>query len=454
MKFFKFSLLALFVLIFFFSGCAVHQCNDSLKPGSLKYEGNNYSKKIDNLIIISDTSSSMENCSGGQTCFSMCKNIVKNMVSGLPSDIDINTAYLTFGHHSYFSSEPNLIISELEKFDQDRSLEKISEIKKAGGTSRLDLSLADADSILENASGTTALFIIGDGIDITEKSFEVVDKITEKNGSDICIYPIHAGNSMSGKKAYENFALSAECGMLYKAEALKNENAVASMLSQTVYNEVVDTDQDGVSDEADRCKNTPIDAKVDKYGCPLDSDGDGVYDYLDECPDTPESVSVDNKGCPLDSDNDGVYDYKDNCPDTKTGLSVDDKGCPVPTSSDKVVVTEEGTWIYKDIQFNTGKTSINENSAAVLDEVVKLLKQNNELKLEIQGHTDNRGDTAFNYRLSQQRADAVKNYLIEKGIKSNRLTSKGFGPSKPVVTNDTVGGRSQNRRVEFKPLNN
>ena len=177
---------------------------------------------------------------------------------------------------------------------------------------------------------------------------------------------------------------------------------------------------------------TPVEAAAPKP----DSDKDGVYDCDDACPDTPMGVSVDAKGCPLDSDGDGVADYKDECPNTPKGAHVDARGC----------------WVVQGVLFDTDKVNIKNEYVQELDDVVTVMNNNPGLKFEIQGHTDNVGSAAYNEKLSEKRAWAVKNYLLKRGISKDRLTSKGFGFNNPAATNNTVEGRALNRRVEIKPL--
>ncbi len=197
-----------------------------------------------------------------------------------------------------------------------------------------------------------------------------------------------------------------------------------------------DTDGDGVYDSQDQCPNTPRDIKVDSRGCPLDSDGDGVYDYMDQCPHTPAGISVDKTGCPMDTDGDGVYDSQDKCPDTPKGAKVDERGC----------------WTLGGVLFDTDKWNIKPRFRSVLDDVVNVLRHNPGIKLEIQGYTDNRGSISHNMKLSLERAEAVRQYLISRGISPERLSAKGFGCSRPVASNDTPDGRAKNRRVELKPV--
>ncbi len=197
-----------------------------------------------------------------------------------------------------------------------------------------------------------------------------------------------------------------------------------------------DTDGDGVIDKLDKCPDTPRGVTVDQSGCPLDTDGDGVYDYLDKCPGTPKGVSVDSHGCPLDSDHDGVCDYLDQCPNTPVGAKVDKRGC----------------WVLGGVLFDVDKWTIRPQFMSLLDDVVRVLKENPDLRLEIQGHTDNTGSFKYNMKLSKKRAKAVMNYLVERGISPSRLIAKGYGYTMPVASNDTPEGRAKNRRVELKPL--
>jgi OmpA-OmpF porin, OOP family len=210
-----------------------------------------------------------------------------------------------------------------------------------------------------------------------------------------------------------------------------------------------DSDGDGVIDSLDKCPGTPKGVKVDKDGCPKDSDGDGVPDYLDKCPDTPKGVMVDKDGCPKDSDGDGVPDYLDKCPNTPKGTKVDTLGCPV---AEKAEITAAGTYSFGIIYFDTGKANIKPKSRPVLHDVIEYLNHNKEVKLEVQGHTDSVGPEAFNQKLSDARAASVKKYLTGKGIAADRLTTRGFGESKPAATNKTREGKAKNRRIEFMPI--
>jgi len=260
-----------------------------------------------------------------------------------------------------------------------------------------------------------------------------------------------------------------------------------------------DTDGDGVKDKEDRCPDTPKGVKVDAKGCPSDRDKDGIADHIDQCPDEkgvpalqgcpdrdsdgvadrddacpdaagPASANKSVSGCP-DKDSDGLTDSKDRCPDQKgtpelegcpdqdtDGIAdVDDK-CPevagIRDNKGCPEVKEEVKQLFEQalqgIEFESGKDIIRRTSYPILDNVVKVMSENPAYLLEINGHTDNIGDKAFNMELSQKRADAVKNYIASKGIEAGRMASKGYGDTLPVADNKTTAGRTKNRRVEFK----
>lgn len=212
-----------------------------------------------------------------------------------------------------------------------------------------------------------------------------------------------------------------------------------------------DSDNDRVTDNKDKCPNTAAGDAVDVDGCSarqLDADRDGVRNDLDKCPNTPVGEQVNTAGCSAsqrDSDGDGVMDSIDKCPNTAPGSRVDGFGC-------NVVLFEQGmkALVLEGVTFETGKSALTPSSSDALDRVAAALKEYSNVTIEVGGHTDNTGRRATNVRLSKARADAVKAYLVSKGIPAARMTTKGYGPDAPVADNKTVEGRAKNRRVELK----
>jgi outer membrane protein OmpA-like peptidoglycan-associated protein len=213
-----------------------------------------------------------------------------------------------------------------------------------------------------------------------------------------------------------------------------------------------DLDGDGIMDTKDQCIVDPedMDKYLDEDGCPEpDNDLDGILDTADKCTNAPEDPDgfEDEDGCPdLDNDADTLQDVKDECPNIKG--EVENNGCP--KKYEGVEITETHIRINQKIHFAYNKAVIKPQSYWILNQVVKVLEDNPEITLSIEGHTDSRGSNAYNKRLSTKRAAAVMDYLVKKGkINRKRLTSKGWGEEKPIDTNLTDEGRAANRRVEF-----
>jgi len=194
----------------------------------------------------------------------------------------------------------------------------------------------------------------------------------------------------------------------------------------------------------------PLGSKVAAAPAPaaavVDSDGDGVPDDRDLCPGTPEGVAVDARGCPRDSDGDGVPDYLDKCPNTATGVTVNKDGCPVDAAGPNRTF-ENVNFAFDRSELNAYAREILDNASQVINE---LSGQYGGLKVQIDGHTDSVGSPGYNVALSERRANAVKQYLIRKGVDAKRIETQGFGLTKPIATNETEAGRALNRRAEVR----
>ena len=262
----------------------------------------------------------------------------------------------------------------------------------------------------------------------------------------------------------------------------------------------VDSDSDGVANGVDRCPNTPLGATVDTSGCPRDTDGDNIADGVDKCPDTSAGVLVDSTGCPRDSDGDSIPDGIDRCSETPQGAVVDALGCPGDEDGDGVLdgldrcprtpagatVNSNGCvagqpgrapsprpdttpapravqppapalpsgapMVLENVTFGTGSARLQTRSYVELDSIAKVLIANPTLRVEIGGHTDNAGSPADNQHLSTLRAEAVRNYLVAKGVPFQQVVARGYGATQPRTPDTTPRGRAANRRVEIKQL--
>jgi outer membrane protein OmpA-like peptidoglycan-associated protein len=275
-----------------------------------------------------------------------------------------------------------------------------------------------------------------------------------------------------------------------------NDNIIKGTLGlEFDFGKTKDSDMDGVSDQKDKCPDTPTGVAVDAKGCPVDSDGDGVADYIDDCPTVAGLSSLkgcpdkDNdgiadkddacpdvagiaslKGCP-DSDGDNVADKDDKCPGTPKGYKVDASGCPFDTDKDGIIdeedacptvagVKEEKGCPKKEVvapevkptvYFDTNMYNIRKDQKTVVDELIKTLKDNPTYKVKIYGNADSSGPEMLNKHLSKNRASAVAKALTAAKIKKDRIISQeGLGISNPAASNDTPEGRTKNRRTEVE----
>jgi OOP family OmpA-OmpF porin len=202
---------------------------------------------------------------------------------------------------------------------------------------------------------------------------------------------------------------------------------------------VPDTDGDGIDDEHDSCRTIPGVARY--HGCPVpDTDGDGIDDEHDSCKTVPGMAKY--NGCPIpDRDGDGVNDEVDKCPDQPG--TAENEGCPL-------IEKEKMRFANSRVMFNSSSEKLTSSSFPSLDSLARILIEQPELHLTIEGYADNTGNASENLLLSQKRANAVRVYLMTKGVKSLRITAIGRGQEKPIADNSTDEGKAINRRVEFK----
>jgi len=269
-----------------------------------------------------------------------------------------------------------------------------------------------------------------------------VDPFAEVGGGYSWIDEIGAGTANAGLGV--NFWFSDNLGLTVQSNYKHAfEDYLAShwqhMAGLSIKFGGTDTDGDGIYDKDDAC---PEVAGLEAFnGCP-DADGDGVADKDDACAD--QAGPAENKGCPwADKDSDGVLDKDDACPAVAGPIA--NKGCPEVTEE----VQKKLNDYARTILFDTGKSSIKAQSTSVMVDIITILAEYPNAKFTVEGHTDSVGSASLNQKLSDSRANSVRDFLIDKGIGADRLSAIGYGEDKPIATNNTRAGRKSNRRVEI-----
>jgi len=431
--------------------CSTGRIADMLNSGE-------YQKKVDNFIVVQDTTATMtekidkEHSSPGKLAVS--KGLLTCMNNSLVEDMKLKSGIRVFGA---LPSEDGLVYG-MTDYTKDGLQNAIEGINKTDNRSNIADGIHDAADDLKQVNGYSAVIILSDGI-IPEKNNEkIADPVAEAAqmkkmyGDKVCIYTILLGNDPAGMQTMEDIAAQGECGFattadnlyikpLTDCETVNAGSGMADFVARVFLDG--DDDHDGVVNSRDQCPNTPEGVVVNSVGCPIDSDKDGVPDGLDKCPDTPLGVNIDQFGCPLpdlDSDGDGVPDSRDKCPDTPMGIKVDSVGCPIPL--------KEKVSISLLVEFDFDKANVKFLYNNDIEKVASLLKAYPKTNVELDGYTDSIGTEEYNMELGLRRAESVKKYLVEKfGIDASRISTKSFGESMPVDTNDTPAGRQNNRRV-------
>ena len=391
--------------------------------------------KVDNFIFLIDLSGSMFLTKQGKVPAKakLVKDFLAAINRGIP-ELGYVGAIQTFP-----PSKTVLGPQRYTRYTFENAIQGLPEKGKIfGNQTPLGKGIIGLDSVLRDMPpGKTAIVIFSDGEENLDLDALKAQKKLMMQYPDISFHTVSFADEAAGRATLEELSSGGD-GIAVDGRKLLADAVLLDHFAEDVFYRVeapADSDGDGVVDELDACPDTPEGVTVDAKGCPLDSDGDGVPDYMDRCPDTPATVIVHSDGCPVDSDGDGVPDYLDRCPNTPEGATVNEVGC----------------WAFRATAlFNTNSSYIMGSAYPLLDEVVTILKNDPEMKLEIQGHADNTGTPEYNLWLSERRANRVMDYMVSKGIDPDRLTAKGYGSTQPVVSNDTAEGRARNRRVELK----
>lgn len=397
-------------------GCAGHAPKQPLPDFSPQhFDTDMYTLTYDNVLFILDGSSSMEEKCKGHEKIDIAREVMTRLNQTMP-EMGQKVGLRTFGHNSSVSTEATVMQYGMEEYSTEGLAQGVAKLNATGGNSFLFKALKEAENDLGGLSGQTAVVIVSDGKDMPPKTADAAQALKEKLGSAICFYPVVVGEDAEGMKLMQQVSKAGGCGFFSEASNLMSSDAMANFVKNVFLKEAP----------------KPVEPPVAK----IDSDNDGVPDDLDKCPDTPAGVEVDADGCPLDSDGDGVPDYLDKCPGTPAGAKVNPMGC----------------WVLGDLLFDFDRAVIKAEGHSDLEKVFSILQKNPNMNIVLQGHTDSIGSDSYNKRLSLRRAKAVKAYLVGKGISEGRLKCEGYGESKPAASNKTDFGRSLNRRVQLMPV--
>jgi OOP family OmpA-OmpF porin len=216
----------------------------------------------------------------------------------------------------------------------------------------------------------------------------------------------------------------------------------------------VDMDRDGVFDRIDRCVNTPPGCTIDEYGCHMDSDHDRVCDGVDQCANTPDGEEVDEHGCGASQRRSARTTATPPPPPPPATPPPPPAPAPPPMGEKERQFLETGRLRLDNVTFESGSATLTPESEDVLRQAGRGLEKYPDLEVEIEGHTDTSGPAANNLRLSQQRADAVRSFLLSNfNLSASNITAKGYGETRPEVEERTAADRTRNRRVEMRVTN-
>jgi OOP family OmpA-OmpF porin len=294
----------------------------------------------------------------------------------------------------------------MTKYSRDGLGNAVNAVTGTGGTTPMASAISAAAMDLKDMPGNAAVIIFSDGINTgTEDPVAAAAALKDMYGENICIYTVLIDNDPSGKMLMEQVADAGKCGFATTAE---------NLFARTRYDGAMVGTAEGMADfvtsvflEKAPAKPAP---KPQAKVVDLDSDGDGVLDSLDKCPNTPKGIKVDSVGCPV----------------------------PIP---EKVSITLL-------VEFDFDKATVRPQYHNDIEKVANFLNAYPDTNAVLEGHTDSVGTDEYNMKLSGRRAESVKKYLVEKfNIDAARISTKAYGESKPVATNDTAEGRQRNRRV-------
>ncbi len=385
-----------------FSGCTVNSLNpvNSFLANDINphVKSGAYRQKTNTFFVINDSSSSMNDTYLGADLLGLSnlnyskhgveKELLMRMNNTIP-DIPLDYGVSSFGSGPCLSWSFSKLNQPLETYTE-RALDlAIWSLECAGGGTPVAKAIDSANADLSAAPGNIAVILLSDGYQYSFSPINAAARLKEQYGDRLCIYTIWVGNhkEVAGQANLKELAEISGCGFSTTVHAIAAKKGMEDFVTKVFF------------DTSVPAKPVPV-----------------------------EYVTIEG-----DADNDGVVDSKDDCPDTPAGASVNFKGC----------------WVIKGIHFANDKSNIESQYYELLDNVVKVIKNNPGLEIQIQGHTDSSASPEYNMALSERRAHAVKDYLGAKTGKFASLTAKGYGLTRPIDTNKTMAGRRNNRRVQL-----
>ena len=379
-------------------GCASPKAVSTFKAIDLNpiVQGGDYVQKVDNFVVILDKSGSMGELYKGQKKLDYAKDMVSRMNRTMP-DLMLTGSLRIFGRIAVWSNNFTELMWGPAAYSTIGLDGGLSKVGFSVGDSPLNAALDATAQDLKSAKGNIAVIIFTDA-NKEVMNYDVVRKaaanLKNQYGNRICIYTVQIGKDPEGKKLLQQVAQAGQCGFYTNAAKIASSAGMAGFVEKVFLQKVEKVEV--VVEKVVVIKPGP---------CP-DNDGDGVCDKDDQCPNTPRGAKVDYRGC----------------------------------------------WVLGDVFFDFDKYNIKPRFYYELDAVVKVLNKNPSVKIRIEGNTDNIGTAKYNMGLSDRRAKAVMEYLVKAGIDKNRLSTIGYGFSRPIATNATNEGRALNRRVELTPL--
>jgi len=387
----KYYMITIFIVMIsaLLIGCAGQQVQmtaPSFTPYT--FQADQYVAKVNNFVVILDTSSTMADKYHGQAKATIAKNFLTAMNRTLP-ELKYDGALRTFGHYAYLPDRSTMLVYGVTPYSTSGFGSALDGVKGPGGDSSLPLAKAitAAGEDLKSAQGSIAIVIVSDGMDMDQAPVKAAEALKSQFGNRLCIDTVQIGDDSGGKAILEQIAKAGGCGFSTTADRLATSSSMAGFV-ESIF----------LAKPAPKPKAVPM---------PMDSDKDGVSDNLDQCPDTPLGATVDARGC----------------------------------------------WTYAaKVLFDINSAEVKSEAYPMLTEAVLIMKQNPDLKVQIDGHADSTGAPEYNMTLSEKRAEAIKDFMVTRGIDAERLTTKGFGITKPAASNKTKEGRAKNRRVELTPV--